>query len=57
MTLGRLVATHANACFHLLSAVLSSVKEIREVIAEAKRRRAEHGEDSARGESPCRMVR
>ena len=45
-TLGRLVATHANACFLSLSAVLSGVKEIREVIAEAKRRRAEHGEDS-----------
>ena len=44
-TLGRLVATHANACFFSLSAVLSGVKEIREVIAEAKRRRAEHGED------------
>ncbi len=44
-TLGRLVATHANACFLSLSAVLSGVKEIREVIAEAKRRRAEHGED------------
>ena len=45
-TLGRLVATHANACFFSISAVLSGVKEIREVIAEAKRRRAEHGEDS-----------
>ena len=44
-TLGRLVATHANARFLSLSAVLSGVKEIREVIAEAKRRRAEHGED------------
>ncbi|MDE0457182.1 MAG: replication-associated recombination protein A [Chromatiales bacterium] len=44
-TLGRLVATHANACFLSLSAVLSGVKEIREVIAEAKRRRAEYGED------------
>ena len=44
-TLGRLVATHANASFLSLSAVLSGVKEIREVIAEAKRRRAEHGED------------
>ena len=44
-TLGRLVATHARACFLSLSAVLSGVKEIREVIAEAKRRRAEHGED------------
>ena len=44
-TLGRLVATHANACFLSLSAVLSGVKEIREVIAEAKRRRAEHGEE------------
>ena len=44
-TLGRLVATHANACFFSLSAVLSGVKEIREVIAEAKRRRAEHAED------------
>ena len=44
-TLGRLVATHANASFFSLSAVLSGVKEIREVIAEAKRRRAEHGED------------
>ena len=45
-TLGRLVATHASARFLSLSAVLSGVKEIREVIAEAKRRRAEHGEDS-----------
>ena len=44
-TLGRLVATHANACFLSLSAVLSGVKEIREVIGEAKRRRVEHGED------------
>ena len=44
-TLGRLVATHANASFLSLSAVLSGVKEIREVIAEAKRRRAEYGED------------
>ena len=44
-TLGRLVATHANACFLSLSAVLSGVKEIREVIAEAKRRRAEQGQD------------
>ena len=44
-TLGRLVATHANACFFSLSAVLSGVKEIREVIAEAKRRRAEQAED------------
>ena len=44
-TLGRLVATHANACFLSLSAVLSGVKEIREVVAEAKRRRAEFGED------------
>ena len=45
-TLGRLVAAHANACFLSLSAVLSGVKEIREVIAEAKRPSAEHGEDS-----------
>ena len=44
-TLGRLVAVHANARFLALSAVLSGVREIREVIAEAKRRRAEHGED------------
>ena len=44
-TLGRLVATHANACFFSISAVLSGVKEIREVIAEAKRRRAEFRED------------
>ncbi|MCY4285725.1 MAG: replication-associated recombination protein A [Thiotrichales bacterium] len=44
-TLGRLVANHANARFLSLSAVLSGVKEIREVIAEAKRLRAEHGED------------
>ena len=44
-TLGRLVATHASAFFLSLSAVLSGVKEIREVIAEAKRRRAERGED------------
>ena len=44
-TLGRLVATHSNACFLSLSAVLSGVKDIREVIAEARRRRAEHGED------------
>ena len=44
-TLGRLVATHANAGFLSLSAVLSGVKEIREVVAEARRRRAEHGED------------
>ena len=44
-TLGRLVATHSSARFLSLSAVLSGVKEIREVIAEAKRRRAEHGED------------
>ena len=44
-TLGRLVATHSNACFLSLSAVLSGVKDIREVVAEARRRRAEHGED------------
>ena len=44
-TLGRLVATHANAFFLSLSAVLSGVKEIRGVIAEAKHRRAEYGED------------
>lgn len=44
-TLGRLVANHANARFLSLSAVLSGVREIREVIAEAKRLRAEHGED------------
>ena len=44
-TLGRLVAAHANARFFALSAVLSGVKEIREVIAEAKRRRTEYGED------------
>ena len=44
-TLGKLVATHANACFMSLSAVLSGVKDIREVIAEARRRRAERGED------------
>ena len=44
-TLGRLVATHANAGFLSLSAVLSGVKEIRGVVAEARRRRAEHGED------------
>ena len=44
-TLGRLVATHANAFLLSLSAVLSGVKEIRGVIAEAKHRRAEYGED------------
>ena len=44
-TLGRLVATHANAFFLSLSAVLSGVKEIRGAIAEAKHRRAEYGED------------
>ena len=44
-TLGRLVAVHANAFFLSLSAVLSGVKEIRGVIAEAKHRRAEYGED------------
>ena len=44
-TLGRLVATHANAFFLSLSAVLSGVKEIRGVIAEAKHRRVEYGED------------
>ena len=44
-TLGRLVAIHSNACFLSLSAVLSGVKDIREVIAEARRRRAEHGEE------------
>ena len=44
-TLGRLVAAHSNACFLSLSAVLSGVKDIREVIAEARRRRTEHGED------------
>ena len=44
-TLGKLVATHAEAHFMSLSAVLSGVKDIREVIAEAKRRRAERGED------------
>ena len=44
-TLGRLVATHSNAGFISLSAVLSGVREIREVIADAKRRRAERGED------------
>ena len=44
-TLGRLVAAHSEACFLSLSAVLSGVKDIREVIAEARRRRAEHGEE------------
>ena len=44
-TLGRLVATHANAFFLSLSAVLSGVREIRGAIAEAKHRRAEYGED------------
>ena len=44
-TLGRLVAAYANARFLALSAVLSGVKDIREVVAEAKRRRAEQGED------------
>ena len=44
-TLGKLVATHAEAHFMSLSAVLSGVKDIREVIAAARRRRAERGED------------
>jgi putative ATPase len=40
-TLARLVAHHADAEFSPLSAVLSGVKEIREQVAEAKRRLAE----------------
>ena len=35
-TLARLIATHSNALFIALSAVLSGVKEIREAIAQAK---------------------
>lgn len=41
-TLARLVAHHADAEFSPISAVLSGVKEIREQVAEAKRRLAEH---------------
>jgi putative ATPase len=40
-TLARLVAHHADAEFSPISAVLSGVKEIREQVAEAKRRLAE----------------
>jgi putative ATPase len=41
-TLARLVAHHADAEFSPISAVLSGVKEIREQVAGAKRRLAEH---------------
>lgn len=40
-TLARLVAHHADAEFAQLSAVLAGVKDIREAVAEAKRRQAE----------------
>ena len=42
-TLARLVAHHADAEFSPISAVLAGVKEIREQVAEAKRRLAESG--------------
>jgi putative ATPase len=42
-TLARLVAHHADAEFAQLSAVLAGVKDIREAVAEAKRRQAEQG--------------
>ena len=43
-TLARLVARHTRARFEALSAVLSGVADLRKVLAEAKRRRAHHGE-------------
>ena len=45
-TLARLVAHHADADFAQLSAVLAGVKDIREAVAEAKRRQAEQGRRS-----------
>jgi putative ATPase len=42
-TLARIVAYHAEAEFVTLSAVLSGVKDIREQVAEARRRQAETG--------------
>ncbi|MEL7371314.1 MAG: replication-associated recombination protein A [Myxococcota bacterium] len=43
-TLARLVARYTRASFEALSAVLSGVADLRKVLAEAKRRRAHHGE-------------
>jgi len=43
-TLGRLLAAETRAAFVALSAVMSGVKEVREAVAEAARRRDQHGE-------------
>lgn len=43
-TLGRLLASEVNATFVALSAVMSGVKEVREAVAEAARRRDMRGE-------------
>jgi putative ATPase len=43
-TLAQLIARHTRAHFVALSAVLSGVKEIRSVIAEAQQRRRRHGQ-------------
>jgi putative ATPase len=43
-TLARLIAQHTRARFETLSAVLSGVAELREVLRRADRNRAEHGE-------------
>jgi putative ATPase len=42
-TLARLVARHSGCAFVKLSAVLAGVKDVREAVAEARRRRAEEG--------------
>lgn len=45
-TLARIVAHHADAAFRALSAVLSGVKDIREQVAEARKRQAESGQQT-----------
>ncbi|MCF6265515.1 MAG: replication-associated recombination protein A [Desulfuromusa sp.] len=41
-TLGRVIANHTKSRFVFFSAVLGSIKEVREIIAEAKQQRAYH---------------
>ncbi len=42
-TLGRVIANHTKSRFVFFSAVLGSIKEVREIVAEAKQQRAYHG--------------
>ncbi len=42
-TLGRVIANHTKSHFVFFSAVLGSIKEVREIVAEAKQQRAYHG--------------